>query len=54
MGSGGGDAQLRQGMNISTPIPEAHPRWGGRQWTSLALAFTPLVAVAILGFVATR
>ena len=41
-------------MNISTPTPEAHTGWGGRQWTYLALAFTPLVAVAILGFVATR
>ena len=53
-GGGGGDAQLRQGMNMSTPTPDAPARWGRRQWAYLALAFTPLVAVAILGFVATR
>jgi hypothetical protein len=54
MGGGGDDAQLRQGMNISAPPPDEHARWGRRQWIYLALAFTPLVALSILGFVATR
>ena len=53
-GGGGGDAQARQGMNLSAQTPDAPARWGRRQWVYLGLAFVPLVLVALLGFIAAR